>query len=68
VTAGPEHGLRFTPDPRTGAPIPYLHVRKGLEAKLARPVYYAMVELAVTRGEDFGVWSGGVYFVMGKAP
>ena len=68
VTAGPGHGLRFTPDTKTGAPIPYLHVRRGLEAKLARPVYYAMVELAVTRGDDFGVWSDGVYFVMGKAP
>jgi hypothetical protein len=68
VMAGPRHGLRFTPDARTGAPIPYLHVRKGLEAKLARPVYYAMVESAVTRGEDFGVWSNGAYFVMGKAP
>lgn len=68
VVAGAEHGLRFMPDARTGAPIPYLHVRKGLEAKLARPVYYAMVELAAARGEDFGVWSNGVYFVMGKAP
>jgi hypothetical protein len=68
VVAGPEHGLRFVPDARTGAPIPYLHVRKGLEAKLARPVYYAMVELAVARSDDFGVWSDGVYFVMGKAP
>jgi len=66
VTAGPDHGLRFSPDAKTGAPIPYLHVRKGLEAKLARPVYYAMVELAVTQGSDFGVWSDGVYFVMGR--
>jgi hypothetical protein len=43
-------------------------VRKGLEAKLARPVYYALVELAVARGDDFGVWSDGVYFVMGQKP
>ena len=68
VTAGPGHALRFVPDAKTGAPIPYLHVRKGLEAKLARPVYYAMVELAVTRDGDSGVWSDGVYFVMEKAP
>jgi uncharacterized protein len=68
VTAGPDHGLRFTPDTRTGAPIPYLHVRKGLEAKLARPVYYALVESAVARGDEFGVWSDGVYFVMGQRP
>jgi len=68
VVAGPDHVLRFTPDAKTGAPIPYLHVRKGLEAKLARPVYYAMVELAVTRDRDFGVWSDGVYFVMSQTP
>ena len=68
VMAGPGHALRFAPDEKTGAPVPYLHVRKGLEAKLARPVYYALVELAVPRGDEFGVWSDGVYFAMGKAP
>ncbi|HWF63390.1 MAG TPA: DUF1285 domain-containing protein [Rhizomicrobium sp.] len=68
ITAGPDHALRFIPDAKTGAPIPYLHVRQGLEAKLARPVYYAMVELAVARGGDFGVWSDGIYFVMGAIP
>ena len=47
MTAGPDHPLRFVPDPKTGAPIPYLHVRGGLEARLARPVYYALVEQAV---------------------
>ncbi|HKD46641.1 MAG TPA: DUF1285 domain-containing protein [Rhizomicrobium sp.] len=68
VTAGPAHPLRFAPDEKTGAPIPYLHVRGGLEAKLARPVYYTLVESAVARGDDFGVWSDGVFFVMGKPP
>lgn len=68
IVAGSGHGLRFVPDARTGAPVPYLHVRKGLEAKLARPVYYALVELAVMQDEAFGVWSDGVFFVMGKAP
>jgi len=68
VTAGPAHPLRFMPDEKTAAPIPYLHVRGGLEAKLARPVYYTLVESAVARGDDFGVWSGGVFFAMGKEP
>lgn len=67
VTAGEDHGLRFAPDPRSGAPIPYLHVRRGLEARLARPVYYQLIERAVTRGGELGVWSGGRFFVLGAA-
>ena len=68
VTAGPEHALRFTPDPRSGAPIPYLHVRRGLEAKLARSVYYHLVERAVARGGELGVWSDADFFVLGAMP
>jgi hypothetical protein len=68
VTAGPNHTLRFEPDPRSGAPIPYLHVRRGLEAKLARPVYYHLVERAVVRGENLGVWSDTSFFILGAVP
>ena len=68
VVAGPNHGLRFVPDPRSGAPVPYLHVRRGLEAKVARPVYYQLVERAIMRGKDLGVWSDKNFFVMGVAP
>ncbi len=68
VGAGPDHPMRFQPDPNSGAPIPYLHVRGGLEAKLARSVYYALVERAVARDGGLGVWSGGAYFVMGALP
>ena len=68
VGAGPDHPLRFQPDPASGAPIPYLHVRGGLEAKLSRSVYYSLVERAVARDGDLGVWSGGAYFVMGALP
>lgn len=65
VTAGEDHPLRFSPDPKTGAPIPYLHVRGGLEARLARPVYYALVEQAQEREGVLGAWSRGAFFVMG---
>ena len=68
VTAGPDHALRFAPDPRSGAPIPYLHVRRGLEAKLVRSVYYHLVECAVARSGDLGVWSDAVFFVLGAMP
>ena len=40
---------------------------RRLEAKLARPVYYHLVERAVERREDLGVWSGGGFFhVLGR--
>ena len=68
VIAGPDHPLRFSPDPKTGAPIPYLHVRGKLEARLARPVYYALVEQAVEREATLGVWSGSAFFVIGPIP
>ncbi|MGI4732624.1 MAG: DUF1285 domain-containing protein [Janthinobacterium lividum] len=65
VTAGPEHGLRFadTPD----GPRPYLHVRGGLEALVARSLYYDLAEVALApeTGDGDGtpgVWSDGAFF------
>lgn len=66
--AGGDHPLRFQPDPKSGAPIPYLHVRRGLEARLVRAVYYSLVERVVPRDGDLGVWSGGAFFVLGAMP
>jgi hypothetical protein len=46
-------------------PRPYLHVRGGLEALIARPVYYELAELALVEGgEPPGLWSGGAFFAM----
>jgi hypothetical protein len=68
VTLGDEHGLRVTHDPATGEPRPYVHVRKGLEARLARSVYYHLIERGETAPGDegnFGVWSSGRFFSLG---
>ena len=65
VTAGPDHGLRF--DRQNEAPVPYLTVRRGLEARLARPVYYQLIELAVPDGGRLGIWSEGLFFVLDGA-
>jgi hypothetical protein len=61
VVLGPEHGLRLQDG------IPYLHVRRGLEAKLARNVYYQLADIAVPRGAVLGVWSAGAFFELGAA-
>ncbi len=60
--------IRVTSDPESGEPAPYVHVRSGMEAKIARSVFYQLAELAVPgEGGVLGVWSGGVYFPLGPA-
>jgi uncharacterized protein len=61
VTAGPEHRLGFRRDPDAGY-APYVEVRSGLRAQLARAVYYELTELAVDTDAGMGVWSGGTFF------
>jgi hypothetical protein len=44
-------------------PSPRILVRHGLEAELARPLYYELAEIALAEGHDPpGVWSGGTFF------
>ena len=74
LALGPRHPLRLRRAKGQAAdagPVPYVEVRAGLEARLARPIYYELVE----HGEPcrhggtqrFGVWSGGVFFPLDQA-
>lgn len=66
VTAGPDHPLRFGEGP--DGPRPYLMVRSGLEALVARPLYYELAEIALANdGEVPGIWSDGAFFPMAAA-
>jgi len=71
VTCGPEHPLRFDPEPGTGGLKPYLHVRYNLWAKVTRSLFYDLVDLAQEREVDgarvVGVASAGAFFVMAPA-
>ena len=61
IVASADHALRF-------ADAPYIHVRGGMDAKIARPVYYELAEMALADGNDpNGLWSNGVFFPMGGA-
>lgn len=60
VKAGPDHPLRFATS--EDGPRPYLHVRGGLEALVARPVYYDLAERALAELERPGIWSDGAFF------
>jgi hypothetical protein len=69
VTAGAGHELRVE-TAADGAPAPYILVRPGLEARLARPVFYELVEwgeeVPIAGESQFGVWSSGVFFRLGE--
>ena len=71
VEAGTDNEIRIAADAATGEPQPYLHVRRGLEARLRRPVFYELVEMAEERdtpdGPTLGVTSNGVWFPVGPA-
>jgi hypothetical protein len=71
VTAGENHPLRIDGDGNgidrhEGEPRPYITIRPGLDARLARPVFYQLVDLGCEEQQDgttrFGVWSDGKFF------
>ncbi|MBT4933059.1 MAG: DUF1285 domain-containing protein [Rhodospirillaceae bacterium] len=66
MSAGTENPIRVETDPETREPSPYVLVRDNLEAKIARPVFYDLVALGVDHQGDFGVWSGGLFFPLGR--
>jgi uncharacterized protein len=71
IVCGPEHALRFEPEPASGGLKPYLHVRRDLWAKVTRALFYDLVALGEERdvaGERmFGVASSGEFFAMAPA-
>ncbi|HTG39667.1 DUF1285 domain-containing protein [Sphingomonas sp.] len=61
ITAGSSHPLRFAAS--DDGPRPYLLVRGGLEALVARAVYYELADLALSNGSaPAGLWSDGAFF------
>lgn len=73
VDAGADHPLRIAEGRESEGPSPYILVREGLEARILRPVYYQLADLAVPappspgQAEDaLGVWSNGMFFVLGS--
>ena len=69
VTAGPDNPLRVE-TAASGEPSPYILIRDALEARLARPVFYDLVELGIEEQvgdtRQFGVWSRGAFFWLGE--
>jgi hypothetical protein len=70
IVAGLQHPIRVAEDEKTREPSPYVRVRGRLDALIARPVFYELVELGTTERMDdrdvFGVWSDGSFFPLGN--
>ena len=70
VTVDADHPIRCDIDPDTGEPSPTLVMDGGVEARIARAVYYELVALGAEERHDgetsFGVRSAGVFFPLGK--
>ena len=70
VTAGLDHPMRVVHRGTEREPRPYVHVRGGLEARIARPVFYELVNMSEERapntGRELGVWSDGAFFSLGS--
>ena len=70
VSADAEHPMTVEQLP-DGSLVPFVDVRDGLRAKLARSVYYQMMELlSIEQVENqawYGVWSGGTFFAIQSA-
>jgi hypothetical protein len=68
--AGTGNLIRVFTDPVSEEPAPYVHVRRGMEARIARAVFYQLADLAVPgEGEHvgmLGVWSSGAFFPIGR--
>ena len=70
VVAGHDHPIRFEEE-ATGGLKPYILVRGGLWARIARPVFYDLMEMGEERDINhqamFGISSNGAFFPMIEA-
>lgn len=66
IVAGKDHPIRMAE--HRGEPSPYLAVRGGMEALIARNPYYDLAEIALAEeASPIGVWSNGVFFALEPA-
>ena len=62
IVASKDYPIRVNIDKKTNQPSPYVLIRKNLEAKISRSVFYELVDIAEHHKNKFGVWSGGSFF------
>lgn len=65
-TAGDEYPLVVKSSEQKNQAIPYLTLDNGLQAKLNRSVFYRLVDIAETDGNQLKVLSNKLYFELGS--
>ncbi len=68
VLASNDNILDVKINPLTQVPRPYIHIRRGLNALVARSVFYELADIALSEHvEDslLGLWSAGAFFPFG---
>lgn len=65
AVAGPDHELVVETDPQTGEPAPRIHIRGNLWARIVRPVFYELVEMAHELDGRLAVTTAGKSFALG---
>lgn len=70
IKADNDHPIRVVTDPETQEPSPYVMIRDRLDALIARPVFYELVELAQERKHgdttELGLYSCTEFFSLGQ--
>jgi hypothetical protein len=66
VAANADHTIMVETDTVTGEPQPAVRVRSDLWARITRPVFYELVEMAEPASVGLVVRSGGTAFVLGE--
>lgn len=66
VEVSADHPLRVEIDPETQEPSPFVLIRGRLEAKLARPAFYELVDMAEEKNGELLVSSHGETFSIGS--
>jgi hypothetical protein len=62
IVASKDYPIRVDINKKTKEPAPYVLIRRNLEAKISRSVFYELIELAEHFEDKFGIWSGGSFF------
>jgi len=74
IAADSTHPIRVRSQDHSGVTEakPYIDLGRGLQARIARAVYYELVDECTSRscGEELevGIWSRGSFFALGRVP
>lgn len=67
AAAGPDNPLYATGDAAAGRITPYIHIRRGLVARIDRKSFYRLIDFGLEQDGWFGLRSAGRFFPLAPA-